>query len=254
MARPAHPPELREAAARLLRETDRTLASIGAEVGVAKNTIGTWSRRFGWRLPTYAKAPVLAPALWPEARRAALARLYQNPAVDPDDLAAALGASRRGGRSLFKACGLGPRRVRRRGLPPVRAEAGRTGDGPSLRAALRGHVARQIALFDAGLDAALRGEAPGATDSARVLRDLGGLKRILDELDAAGGGHAGGGLAGGGLAGGAAADEPQSALAALDLPALRASIARRYAAFAGERPDAGLPGEPAGPAAGGAGA
>ncbi|WP_204276985.1 hypothetical protein, partial [Escherichia coli] len=36
-----------------------------------------------------------------------------------------------------------------------------------------------------------------------------------------------------------------------DLPALRAEIARRYAAFAGERTDAGLPGEPSGPAGAG---
>ncbi|KAB1076995.1 hypothetical protein F6X53_21060 [Methylobacterium soli] len=118
-----------------------------------------------------------------------------------------------------------------------------------MRAALRGHVARQIALFDAGLDAALQGQSPGLADSAKVLRDLGGLKRLLDELELA----EGRGLLPGDVAGGGHGDAHESAPggpAAGDLPALRAEIARRYAAFAGERPDAGLPGEPAGPAPG----
>lgn len=109
-------------------------------------------------------------------------------------------------------------------------------DLPALRARLRLHAGRQIAAFDA----ALRGEGAAVIDSARVLRDLGGLKRLLDDL-AAGTGEADGtrGIA----------DRP-----GFDLPALRAELARRYARLPRERPDAGLPGEPAGPAAPGAGA
>lgn len=137
---------------------------------------------------------------------------------------------------------------RRRLNPPARASKGAVRrrkrlasarsllDGPALRVALLGHVARQIARFDAAL------EAEALPDSARVLRDLGGLKKLLDELAAhhiveAGGRHGAD----------AGADEPGEA----DLPALRARIAARYEAFAGERPHGGLPGEPAGaPAAG----
>ena len=258
MALAGHPPEVHEAVARLMRGTDRTLASIAAETGVPANTVSTWNRRAGWRLPTYAKPRSIDPAEWPETRRAALARLYHNPEIDLADLAAAMGAARSGGRSLFKACGLAGRR-RRAGLPRVPSDPGRTRDGPSLRAALRGHVARQIAHFDAGLDAALQGQGPGVPDSAKVLRDLGGLKRLLDELEAAEargfaqGDRALDDRAFGDFAGvghGDAHESAQGGPDARDLPALRAEIARRYAAFAGERPDAGLPGEPAGPSPG----
>ncbi|MGU3605172.1 hypothetical protein ACLBYC_27450, partial [Methylobacterium brachiatum] len=98
--------------------------------------------------------------------------------------------------------------------PDVGAEPGRldpeaAADPPTLRAHLRAHIARQIAAFDA----ALNGEGAAVLDSARVLRDLGGLKRLLDEM-----------APGDGREGGDDDTEP-------DLPALRAEIARRYAGF-----------------------
>ncbi|KQT78527.1 hypothetical protein [Methylobacterium sp. Leaf466] len=109
-----------------------------------------------------------------------------------------------------------------------------------LRATLRRHIARQISRFDKALrqapkTPAAKTLAPKPLDSAKVLRDLGGLKKLLDEIDADGrretddGADAGGDPGGGGL----------------DLPALRAQIADRYAAFAGDGAAAGLPGEPA---------
>lgn len=117
---------------------------------------------------------------------------------------------------------------------PVRVPA----DLPVLRRRLRAHIGRQIATFDA----ALRGEGAAVIDSARTLRDLGGLKRLLDDL---------------------AADDPASegegdgdgrTPSALDLPGLRAEIARRYGGCRGDRPDGRLSGEPAAAAPPGAGA
>ncbi|GBU17349.1 MULTISPECIES: hypothetical protein [Methylobacterium] len=139
-----------------------------------------------------------------------------------------------------------PRKARAKPRPVLRTAAGDAPlDGAALRASLRRHVARQIARFDAALE-----DSDSLPDSARVLRDLGGLKRLLDELAAceraaeqSAKDHS-------------ARDDGDGAADAGDafpddLPALRAEIARRYAAFAGERTDAGLPGEPSGPAAAG---
>ncbi|MFY9289367.1 MAG: hypothetical protein WAP03_01505 [Methylorubrum rhodinum] len=93
-----------------------------------------------------------------------------------------------------------------------------------LRARLLSHVERQIDRFDAALDAEV---TPTGFDSAKVLRDLRGLKTLLDELrmeEATG--HGAGGPP-------------------LDLVAIRADIARRYAAFEAAEPDDGVPGHSA---------
>lgn len=101
-------------------------------------------------------------------------------------------------------------------------------DARRLRARLRAHIERQIARFDAALDA----EAPPAgLDSAKVLRDLGGLKTMLDDMKAADR------AAREGRTDGAASRTP---LLAADLMAMRTDIAHRYAAFAAAEPDDGV--------------
>lgn len=59
----------------------------------------------------------------------------------------------------------------------VSRTTGRARDLATLDAALRRHIARQIAAFDLRLRA-----EDAALDSAKVLRDVGGLKRLLDDL------------------------------------------------------------------------
>lgn len=94
-----------------------------------------------------------------------------------------------------------------------------------LRAQLRAHIERQIARFDAALDI----EAPPAGfDSGKVLRDLGGLKNLLDDMKAADRAARDGGTD---------AAAGRASLSAADLVAMRADIARRYAAFAATEPD-----------------
>ena len=223
-----HPVALRDQVERLVRTTDRTLAAIARETGLHPGTVKGWNRRRGWR-PLARRLRRNDPTLWSASRRLAVETLHRNPDIALADLAAALGVGRSGASAFFKACGLGGRP-----RAPRMAGTGRTGG--DLRATLRGHIARQVERFDA----ALKGEAP--LDSSKVLRDLGGLKRLLDDLDAddkmRGQDH-GADTGAGGTEGGAV--DPRT----LDLPALRAQIARRYAAFAGERAVAGLPGEPA---------
>ena len=224
-----HPVALREQVERLVRSTDGTFAAIARETGLHPSTVKDWNRRGGWRPPVRASRRRDDPTRWPASRRIAVEQLYRNPDNALADLAAALGVGRRGASAFFKTCGFG-------GRPRAARTAGTGQTGGDLRAALRGHIARQVERFDA----ALKGEAP--LDSSKVLRDLGGLKRLLDDLDAdekmRGQGH-------GADTGACSTDGGALEARNLDLPALRAQIARRYAAFAGERAFAGLPGEPA---------
>lgn len=106
-----------------------------------------------------------------------------------------------------------PPALRRR--PPLTAQR--------LRARFLVHIARQIDRFDAALDAEA---APSGFNSAKVLRDLRGLKALLDEVKAEEAGH-------------------DAVAPSVDLVALRADIARRYAAFEAHEPDGALSGEPA---------
>ncbi|WP_082552445.1 hypothetical protein [Methylobacterium sp. Leaf456] len=98
-----------------------------------------------------------------------------------------------------------------------------------LRAKFLAHVERQIDRFDAALDTEV---TPSGFDSAKVLRDLRGLKALLDELRMEEG-HGSGGPP-------------------LDLVALRADLARRYAAFEAQEAGASVPDEPAAEAPSGA--
>ncbi|WP_267356250.1 MULTISPECIES: helix-turn-helix domain-containing protein [unclassified Methylobacterium] len=206
----AHPAERRIAVLQLLRETELTIPEIAARTGIHPSTIKTWNARAGWPRPPHWRSVV---AKWPEPRRLAVARLLSQPGNDPSDVAAALGFGQNAMAWLSAAIQLTPLvRPTRRGAP--RDPASEI-DPATLRAHLRGHIARQIAA----LDAALSGEGAAFAESARVLRDLGGLKRLLDEVDAEG-------------AHGATGEGGDDGLER-DLPGLRAAIARRYDPFVG---------------------
>lgn len=229
------PLETRQLVERLMRTTDMTGREIAERTGVRPQTISTWNRQHGWREGVSDAARRLDPGTWAPARRRAVATLYGMPEVEAATLAVALGGTVVGAPALFRACGFA-RRPRARpaprppkgGAPPSEARA-----TENLDAALRDHIGRQIARFDAALTA----ETPPGLDSAKVLRDLGGLKRLLDDLsrDDRERNHA--------TSRSPAGDRGDTGED--DLPALRAAIAARYAACLGERPDAGLPGEPA---------
>ena len=206
----AHPPERHEAVLQLLRETALTIAEIAARTGIKPTTIRTWNARAGWPRPPHWRFVV---AKWSTPRRQAIARLLSQPGNDAVDIALALGFGRARVECLSAAMQLTPLvRPVRRGAP---RDPGPAIDPAHLRAHLRAHIARQIAAFDV----ALSGEGAALADSARVLRDLGGLKRLLDEVGAEGA-H---GATGEGGDGGTE----------LDLPTLRAEIARRYDGFVG---------------------
>ena len=96
---------------------------------------------------------------------------------DPGDVTLALGLGRLTPDMMVTAFGTALRLLAE---VLVRPDRGAATDPPTLRAALRAHIGRQIAAFDA----ALRGEGAAVIDSARVLRDLGGLKRLLDDVGA----------------------------------------------------------------------
>ncbi|CAA2101516.1 hypothetical protein MBUL_01215 [Methylobacterium bullatum] len=233
------PLETRRLVEQLMRTTSMTSREIAERTGVRAQTISTWNRHYGWREGVSDAQRRLDPGAWAPARRRAVETLYGMMEVEPATLALALGGTVAGAPALFRACGF-ERRPRARPAPrPPKAgaapPAARVMD--NLGEALRAHIGRQIARFDA----ALSGETPPALDSAKVLRDLGGLKRLLDDLSSEDRERSD---AQRNLADGASETSRPPADDS-DLPALRAAIAARYAACLGERPDAGLPGEPA---------
>ncbi len=208
--RAAHPPERHDEVLQLLRETALTIAAIAARTGIKPATIRTWNARAGWPRPPHWRFVI---ARWSTPRRQAIARLLSQPGNDAVDIAVALGFGRNRAECLSAAIQLTPL------VRPVRRGAPRDPDPMidpvNLRAHLRAHIARQIAAFDA----ALSGEGAAFAESARVLRDLGGLKRLLDEVEAEG-------------AHGATGEGGDDGLER-DLPTLRAEIARRYDDFVG---------------------
>lgn len=208
----AHPAGLRAEALRLLAETNLPVCEISARTGVTARTVWSWNVRAGWLRPP--RRRWVATARWPAERRAALVRLLCAPGNDPGDVTLALGLGRLTPDMMVTAFGTALR------LPAevlVRPDRGAATDPTTLRLHLRTHIVRQIAAFDA----ALSGAGPALRDSARVLRDLGGLKRLLDTVDADGARRAGG--------------EEDDGDTEPDLPALRAELARRYAGFVGGR-------------------
>jgi hypothetical protein len=193
-------PEARAEILRLLSAGELTVAEIAERTGIRKGAIHAINARAGGLRPRGWQAV----ARWPEPRRSAMARLLSIPQVDPGDVALVAGLEQ----------SVGPR-LRALSRPGERSgrDPDAAFDAPTLRAHLRAHIARQIAAFDAALT---RNEV---ADSARVLRDLGGLKRLLDEIDA---GHTR-------STDGEGGDDGTGP----DLPSLRAEIAQRYAGFVG---------------------
>lgn len=161
-----YPAALRAQAQVLLQDRSLTVGAIARRLGVPVRTVAGWNLRCGARPP---KPHPRTLTEWLPARRAAMSRLLAVPAIDPCDVAEAAGYAREAGDMLLAAFG----------AAPWREADGIVADPPHLRARLRAHIGRQIAVLDAALSAP---ERP-AIDSAKVLRDLGGLKRLLDDLD-----------------------------------------------------------------------
>ncbi|MCJ2012067.1 hypothetical protein [Methylobacterium sp. J-076] len=190
----------------LLQDPNLSIGAIARRLGVSRRTVEHWNLRDGVRLPQPRRRTLEE---WPQARREAAMRLL-SVEIDPGDLAEAAGFARAAAPVLLAAFG-----------PPGRTAAGGDRVDPRrLRERLRAHIGRQIAVLDAALS-----DAPQAGfDSAKVLRDLGGLKRLLDDL--------GSGADGAGE--GEPHDEPaRSGPDGADLDGLRAEIARRFDRFVG---------------------
>ena len=224
-----HAPETRSTAEALIRE-GIAVAEIAKRIGLPFGTVYRWKRSLAAPKGRRRAIHPVCPDAWPARRRAAVGRLLARPEVDANDLAQALGGTRREGRDLKRA--LGVPRLRR---PAVRKAAPGLGD---LNTALRAHLGRQIAALDTRLKVDDRKEF----DSGKALRDLGGLKRLLDQLA-----EAEQGRDGGKRKIGRARDEDGDADggAQEDLAVLRDRIARRIAAFAGDWPPDRVSGEPA---------
>lgn len=207
-----HPAALRAQAQILLQDRSLTVGAIARRLGVPTHTVVGWNLRCGARPP---KPHPRTLKEWLPARRAAMSRLLAVPDNDPCDVAEAAGYAREAGDMLLAAFG----------AAPWREAEGNVAGPPHLRARLRAHIGRQIAVLDAALSAPER----SAIDSAKVLRDLGGLKRLLDDLDGDDSGQ------------GEVRDEPARTdgdAAGGDLERLREEIARRVDRFVagGEAP------------------
>ncbi|MBB3900740.1 hypothetical protein GGR33_000220 [Methylobacterium brachythecii] len=201
------------------------MAAIAQQTGVPPTTVKLWNRQARIRPRTRAPQFEANPRNWTKRRVSAAARLLGRGDLDPGDLAEAMGVKRDDAGILMLACGL-------TAVQALPTQAPGTPDLADLNAALRGHIARQIVALDDRLH-----KAGPADDTARLLRDVGGLKRLLDDLSTPRPLDAVGDTDG----------EPLP-----DLAALRADLARRYEAFAAGGHPAGLPGEPAAGAPGGA--
>lgn len=216
---PRHGPGVRRVVADLMRGSDLTPQEIAARTGVPYSTICRWNLVQNWRPAVLRAREAHRPQKWSDRRVAALARVARVPGVDPGDLAEALGARRDRAESLFRACGLSETIAPQSAVG--RAQRRAEPDG-SLRAAFRVHLARQIGELDALLiargreDDLVRLERAGKLDTAKMLRNLVGLKKLLDEVEPPSEGRG---------------DEDDGPL---DLVAIRADIARRYEAFAAQ--------------------
>ena len=210
----------RAAAEALLRDPALSLNEIARRVGVSRHQVQEWNRQSSLRLPL-ARGKSLA--AWPPERRAAALRLLAVEGHDPGDLTEALGFARHSAPTLLSALGVGRSPARR--AKGTRAPGGSAMQPHRLRALLRAHIGRQIEAFDA----ALAEPRPGI-DSAKVLRDLGGLKRLLDDLGTGDGSSECDERGEGEPRDAATRPGPDSTL---DLDRLRAEIARRYERFVG---------------------
>ena len=202
----------RAAVETLLRDPTLPVSEIARRTGVSRHRVRLWNRQAAVRLPLARRRTL---AVWPPERRAATLRVLAAD-IDPGDMTEALGFARASAPTLLAALGV------KRTPAERRTSKGDTPHPRRLRALLRDHIGRQIATFDAAL-----ADPRAGMDSAKVLRDLGGLKRLLDDLgDGSDENERGEG-------------EPRDASAcpssetALDLDGLRAEIARRYERFVG---------------------
>ncbi|GEP09614.1 hypothetical protein [Methylobacterium gnaphalii] len=172
--RSPHTPETRQGVLALLEDSDLSMVAIAAQTGVPVATVRLWNSQARIRPWTRASRLETNPRYWTKRRVAAAARLLGRGDLDPGDLAEAMGVKRDETGVLMLACGLTAVRA-----PATRPLPAGAPDLADLDAALRYHIARQIAAFDDKL----RSAGP-ADDTARLLRDLGGLKRLLDDLSA----------------------------------------------------------------------
>ena len=170
----AHAAERRAEALRLLRDTRLTIDEIGARTATSSR------RRSGLERPgrlgtAAAAAPRLATARWTAARRASVARLLATRRQRPRRRREALGFGAHRGAAVADP-GRGPAErappARRRGMRPIRRSIRRS-CGRTCAPTSPGRSPPSTRRW--------RGGDPPLRDSARVLRDLGGLKRLLDD-------------------------------------------------------------------------